>query len=810
VIAVVAVVALQFVHQYLTIKHRLVSDLGDSARHSALTLSHNAAGFIAAYSPNEYDLLLQHEMDRQDYLAVVVEDRLMGEVLGEPAYVTGKVRDADWHVTDYQVGDPAQEERLRRHFSLVEHEIRDDADRLLGRLRLYLSDRFIQQELDELFTNHLTNALLMTLVLLIAIYLSIYHHALRPLSDIVRKMRHTDGEGVPLETFTPSGAEEIHTLTSAMNRMIASIRESKDALREKQQYLQSIMDSIDDPIMVINLDRSIGMMNAAARADIEKLGSSDALQTRCFEVLQCDAQNRTSSPGHSCPLTVELSPKDHQVFVHRRVLDGRIQHLEVSVAPLFNSKNELTGLIEVGRDVTQHLEMQEQLREQQLKVQHQATHDALTGLANRYLFNDRLEQALKKARRNATKVAVLFIDLDHFKQVNDSFGHAMGDLLLEQATDRLRRAMREEDSLARLGGDEFVVMIEEVKQDYDASTLAGKLMASLSEPFRIDGYQLFVSGSIGISMFPQNGTTAGDLLKQADAAMYQAKDEGRNNYRYFTQEMTDKAMERLTLESQLRVAINDQEFTPYYQPQVNSRTGDLVGMEALVRWHSPLAGPVTPDRFIPVAESMGQMYRIDRIVMRKAVQQVMAWRRQGLDPGVLALNLTQQHLHMDDFISGLKTLLEETGCEPGWLELEITEGQIMAKPEETVTVLNQVSDLGIRLALDDFGTGYSSLSHLKKLPIHKLKIDRSFVQDLPDDVDDVVITNSIIALASNMGIEVLAEGVETADQKDFLLQQGCEVVQGYYYDKPLNASTMEERLRSTDDTGSAALRSGAE
>ncbi len=795
VIAVVSVVALQSIYQYQAIKRHLVNDLEQNARQSALTLRNNTAGFIAAYSPNEYDVLLSHEMERRDYLAIVVDDYLMGEVLGEAAYITGKIRDADWRVADYRPEDPLQAQYLQGHFSLLQHEIRDGAGRPLGRLRLYLTDRFIEEELDALIGHSVSNALIMTLVLLIAIYLGVYLQALRPLADIAHKIRHTDAEGVPLESFTPGGAEEIHTLSSAMNRMIITIRDAKDALREERQYLQSVLDGIDDPILVINLDQSIGMMNAAARADLKRLPTVDAVDPKCFELQQC-ATNE-GSHGHPCPLEQQVKQGERQVFVYRRDLDERQQHLEISATPLYNTRNELIGIIEVGRDITQHLEIQEQLREQQYQVQHQATHDALTGLANRYLFNDRLEHALKKARRNQTRLAVLFIDLDHFKQVNDSFGHDMGDRLLGLATRRLRETLREEDTLARLGGDEFVVMVEDLRQDYDASALAGKLIASLSEPFRIEGYQLFVSGSIGISMYPENGATAADLLKQADTAMYKAKDEGRGNYQYFTAEMTQKAMERLTLESQLRVALNDREFIPYYQPQVNARTGELLGMEVLARWRSPVLGLVAPDRFIPVAEATGQMPRIDRMLMGMAMQQMAQWRREGLEPGVLALNLTLQHLLMQDFVDQLQAMMEETGCEPHWLELEITEGHIMAKPEETIRVLNRVNELGIRLALDDFGTGYSSLSYLKRLPIGKLKIDRSFVRDLPDDPEDVVIVNTIIALAANMNIEVLAEGVETAAQQDFLLQQGCAMVQGYYYDKPLSTREMQSRLSAS-------------
>ncbi len=447
-------------------------------------------------------------------------------------------------------------------------------------------------------------------------------------------------------------------------------------------------------------------------------------------------------------------------------------------------------------DITDRKIVESQLREQKDILHYQAHHDSLTGLANRVLFNDRLERAIEKAKRAKSNLALLFIDLDHFKEINDSLGHTVGDEILKVVTSRLSKITRGEDTLARLGGDEFTIIIENLAQGEDATYLAQKIINVLAEVIIIEENELYVSSSIGISLYPTDGGSAANLLKYADSAMYKAKNSGRNNFQFYSAEMTELAFERVVMETALRTALQNEEFIVYYQPQVDAMTNSITGMEALVRWQHPTMGLISPARFIPLAENTGLIVEIDQYVMRTAMTQMTKWVNQGLLTGILYMNLAVKQLQQKDFIETLKNLMKETECKAKYLGLEVTEGQIMTNPEEAIVILNQVSAIGIELAIDDFGTGYSSLSYLKKLPIDKLKIDQSFVRDLPNDEEDAAITKAVIALAKSLNLKIIAEGVETKEQKEFLVQNGCMDIQGYYYSKPVPANEFEAILRN--------------
>ncbi len=428
-------------------------------------------------------------------------------------------------------------------------------------------------------------------------------------------------------------------------------------------------------------------------------------------------------------------------------------------------------------------------------LDYQAHHDTLTGLPNRALFMDRLEQAIKKAKRRGNKLAVLFIDLDRFKEINDSLGHQMGDRVLVTAAERLRGSLREVDTIARLGGDEFTLIIEEIDDQMKVNDIASKLVTVLQQPMGIGEHRLYVTSSIGISIYPLDGEDAQSLLRNADSAMYKAKEEGRNSYQYYTQELTARAFERVAMESNLRRAIERGEFVVYYQPQVNGQNDRIVGMEALVRWNSPELGMVSPARFIPIAEETGMILAIDEFVMESAMRQMARWYGQGLEPGVLSLNLAMKQLWRDTCVETIERMLRQSGCRSEWVELEVTEGEIMKNPEKAIGILKGLRDLGVKLAIDDFGTGYSSLAYLKRLPLDILKIDQSFVRGLPGIHEDVAIVRAVIVLAETMGLEVIAEGVETAEQKNFLVANGCHTIQGYLYSRPVPAGEMEEMLK---------------
>ncbi|MBN2815534.1 MAG: EAL domain-containing protein [Campylobacterales bacterium] len=459
-----------------------------------------------------------------------------------------------------------------------------------------------------------------------------------------------------------------------------------------------------------------------------------------------------------------------------------------------NSKELDTLTKAMNKMIASIRKSRERLKEQERNLVFQAHHDPLTGLPNRLLFQDRLTQGLKKADREKKRLAVFFIDLDHFKEVNDSYGHETGDILLQNIAQRLQGVIRAHDTLARLGGDEFTIIMENLGDSVDISNLAQKILNSLSSPVVVNGTILYVSSSIGISLYPNDANSVQDLLKYADTAMYKAKDEGRNNFQFYNAQLTQLALDRVVLEVSLREALRKGEFVVYFQPQIDTELGEICGMEALVRWQHPEKGLIFPDAFIPLAESTGLIVELDRYVMKVAMEQVFNWREQGLNPGVLAMNLSVKQLEHHDFIETFKRLMYAIGVKPEWIELEITESQLMRKPEDAIKVLQELSDLGVSLSVDDFGTGYSSFAYLKKLPISKLKIDKEFIQDIPKDEEDIAITKAIIVLAKSLNLKVLAEGVETRDQKEFLLREGCRFVQGYYYSKPVNVEQMEKMI----------------
>jgi len=575
---------------------------------------------------------------------------------------------------------------------------------------------------------------------------------------------------------------------------ITAEKEAEVAASEQHKYLQSIIDGVNDPIMVIKEDYTIDLMNSTIRKKLKNVNIEDPEYPKCYEV----SHNRSTpcdGTDHPCPLKDVIDTKEHMVVIHDHYnAKGEKRYVEISASPLFDHAHNCIGIIESGRDVTEHIETQDALEEQKNILQYQAHHDTLTGLPNRVLFNDRLEQGIERAKRSNRCLALFFLDLDHFKEINDSLGHAVGDKVLKVVTKRLTEIIRKEDTLARLGGDEFTFIIEGLEQSQDASLLAEKILKVLKEPIIVKENTLYVSSSIGISLYPQDGKNAQDLLKYSDAAMYKAKEEGRNNFQFYNAEMTRAALDRVVMEASLREALKNEDFTVYYQPQVNAESNKLIGMEALVRWQHPMKGLVSPAKFIHLAESTGIIIELDRFVMKTAMTQMTKWYTDGLNPGVLALNLSLRQLQKQDFISTLKNTMQETGCKPEWIEFEVTEGQIMSSPEEIIVVLNKIHALGIALSVDDYGTGYSSLSYLKRLPINKLKIDRSFVQKLPADEDNATITRSVIALAQSLNLNVIAEGVETKEQKEFLLESGCEDIQGYLYGKPMPKEEMEVLL----------------
>ena len=465
--------------------------------------------------------------------------------------------------------------------------------------------------------------------------------------------------------------------------------------------------------------------------------------------------------------------------------EGHKVLLSAQRTPLYDQNQNLLGILGVGRDITEMKNVEQQLKKNQLSLHHQAHHDTLTGLPNRLLMIDRLQQSIKKSERANEGLAVMFIDLDRFKQINDSLGHSIGDQLLQAVAGRLKNLIREEDTAARLGGDEFTIILERLENRQFAINIAQKLLHSFEKPLKLRDREITITLSIGISLYPEHGHDTETLLRNADSAMYNAKKAGRNDYSLYTRDLTERAMERVELETALRKSIDNNELELYYQPQIDLINGQLIGCEALLRWFHPGQGMLLPERFISIAEETGLINKIGLWVFQTACEKTVEWVQGGLSEIKIAVNLSGRQLQDNDFAQNIKSIIVSSGCKPELIELEITEGYLIKQPEKTVTKFNQLRDIGIKISIDDFGTGYSSLTYLKQFPISKLKIDASFIRDIYHDPNDQAITKAVIALGKSLNMKVIAEGVENKQQHEFVKAEGCDEAQGFYYAKPL-------------------------
>ncbi len=459
--------------------------------------------------------------------------------------------------------------------------------------------------------------------------------------------------------------------------------------------------------------------------------------------------------------------------------DGSLFWNELSIAPVRDEKGKVTHFIGVQNDISDAKHYQEAL-------EHQANHDTLTGLPNRNLLRDRIIQAIVYAERSAHLVAVVFIDLDNFKLVNDSLGHTAGDQLLKAVAERLQSGFRAVDTVARLGGDEFVLILYDQSNEELISQETERINTVFSAPFYIDGQEIFVSYSAGFSLYPQDGKNAEVLLMNADVAMYRAKEQRGNSFQFYAPEMHSKISDRLVLESNMRHALKRQEFFLEYQPQIDLKTKKVFGMEALIRWNHPTMGMISPAQFIPLAEDTGLIVSIGEWVIRTACEQLKVFQNAGLQNLTVAVNLSSRQFKESNLVPSIANILQDTGLAGEYLELELTESILMSNSQEIISTLCELKNMGLKLAIDDFGTGYSSLSYLKRFPMDKLKIDRSFVKDISTGSDDSAIVRAIINLGHSLNLRVIAEGVETREQLDFLSEHDCNEMQGYYYSKPLS------------------------
>ncbi|HYH41107.1 MAG TPA: EAL domain-containing protein [Burkholderiales bacterium] len=508
-------------------------------------------------------------------------------------------------------------------------------------------------------------------------------------------------------------------------------------------------------------------------------GAAEVIGKNCSFLQGAD----TAQPEIAAMRALLLEKKEGRVTLRNYRKDGTLFHNELHIAPVRSSKGHVTHYVGILNDITDTKRYQEEL-------EHHVNHDALTGLANRHLLQDRLQQALFRANRRELSCAVMFLDLDHFKLVNDGLGHHVGDLLLKEVARELELVLRPEDTVARFGGDEFVLIATEVQSLAEVTEIAERIIARLCAPVALDGQEIAVSASLGVAIYPQDGETVDELLKNADAAMYHAKEGGRNAFSYYRREMNVAVSSQFAMKTKLAKAVENDELLLHYQPQADSKTIQLVGFEALVRWEHPELGRVAPDQFIPMAEESGLIVPIGEWVLLRACRLAADLRARGLDCGRVAVNLSARQFYQVNLAKMIERILHESGLPPHCLELEITESMMMGNTDKVLRILSELKEMSIQLAVDDFGTGYSSLGYLKRFPIDRLKIDRSFIDDVATSQHDATITKAIISLAHNLNLQVIAEGVENRGQLDFLASNGCDEIQGYLLSRPLDESAL--------------------
>jgi diguanylate cyclase (GGDEF)-like protein/PAS domain S-box-containing protein len=580
---------------------------------------------------------------------------------------------------------------------------------------------------------------------------------------------------------------DAYLLPKALRSMIERANYA-EVLFEEQERAQVTLNSIGDAVLSTDVSGRITYLNAVAES-LTGWASKDAIGFPLESVFQIiDATTRQRLPN---PMTAAIRENKPVALTPNCVLirrDGAEAAVEDSVAPIHDRRGAVTGAVMVFHDVSA-------ARAMTLKMSYLAQHDSLTDLPNRVLLNDRLQEAITLSGRYQRKLAILFLDLDHFKHINDSLGHLVGDLLLQSVARRLFTCVRSSDTVGRQGGDEFVIVLWEVRQAEDAGVTASKILEALRKPHYINEHELYITASIGVVTYPDDGEDVEALMKKADSAMYHAKESGRDSFQFFRSEMSVKAMERQSLEASLHQAIERQELVLHYQPKLNLVSGEISGVEALIRWRHPQLGLIPPGRFIAVAEDCGLMIPIGQWVLREACRQARAWQRAGLAPLRVAVNVSAVELRVPDFVSGVRDILQETGLEPRYLELELTETALIDDSRSVSDMLRELKDIGVLLALDDFGTGYSSLTHLKRFPIDALKIDRAFVRELATDEDAASIVSAVIGMGKNLHMQVVAEGVETQQQLELLQQRGCPQGQGYYFSRPVPAEEFGQLMQ---------------
>ena len=588
--------------------------------------------------------------------------------------------------------------------------------------------------------------------------------------------------------YIPKSHLDSYTLSRALRNMIDR-KKAEDVSFTENERAQVTLNSIGDAVLCTDSSGIVTYLNIVAEnmtGWLRKEASGRPLAD-VFQIVDGITRRPAQNPMAMAVAQNKAVGLSANCILIRR--DGHESAIEDSAAPIHDRNGHCTGAVIVFHDVSV-------ARSMSLQMTHSAQHDFLTELPNRMLLNDRISHAITLARRHKKKVAMLFLDLDGFKHINDSLGHPVGDKLLQSIAKRLVNCIRGTDTVSRQGGDEFIVLLSEVEHSEDAAITARRMLQAVAEAHSIGQHDLHVTSSIGVSIYPDDGLDAETLIKNADTAMYQAKENGRQSYRFFKPDMNVRAVERQSIEASLRRALERQEFSLHYQPKINLRTGEIAGAEALIRWTHPTRGVVSPAEFIPIAEDCGLILPIGKWVLREACEQARAWVDVGLSLGTIAVNISAMEFRGENFLEGVFAILKDTGLDPRSLELELTESVLMKRAESTESVLKTLRARGVQLAVDDFGTGYSSLSYLGKFPVDALKIDQSFVRQITSSPAETTIVAAIISMGRSLKLRVVAEGVETQEEMMYLQAHQCDEAQGYYFSRPVPRQQFAQLLET--------------
>lgn len=590
-----------------------------------------------------------------------------------------------------------------------------------------------------------------------------------------------------LEHLVRERTQDLSNINTSLRQEIEQRKRTELELFKQKQLAQVTLESIGDAVITTNMQSEVTYLNPVA----EKMTGWTKAEAQGRPILEVfRILNESTRKLAANPVDVVLAHNkvcglaNHTLLIAK---SGAEYAIEDSAAPIRDQHGNILGVVLVFHDVSDARQMAQ-------KMTYLAEHDYLTDLPNRLLLTDRITQAISAAKRRHSKLAILFFDIDHFKRVNDTLGHEVGDQLLKVLSKKLQMCIRASDTLSRQGGDEFVVLLPELTDDAVPAEIAQKILLAIKDPINIANHELFVTASIGIAVYPDDGDNVDVLTRHADAAMYHAKNSGRNNYQFFTKEMSERVAAQLMMENSLQKAVSNNELILFYQPKVSINTGKIIGAEALIRWMHPQWGLMMPDRFIKIAEESGLIRGIGHWVLREACAQNKKWQDAGLPHIPIAINVSVVELHHAHFTHEVTKVLLQTGLQPHHLELEVTESVAIQSEVSVIRDLNKLKEMGVRLSVDDFGTGYSSLSYLKLLPVNTIKIDKSFIRDIHVDADDAAIVTAIIKMSQSLGLTVIAEGVETQAQFEFLTLHECDEMQGYLFSEPLSADAFAALL----------------